>query len=66
MVPHRRSLSIRPFFTSRCTNSWLLFVMFNCLFLSFFPCGMLSQVWFLIVSIPDLHSYFQLKTVRKG
>ena len=38
---------------------WLLFVMFNCDFVTF-PCGILGQVWFLIVSIPDLYrlSYF--------
>ena len=33
--------------------SWLLFVMFNCDFVTF-PCGILGQVWYLIVSIPDL------------
>ena len=37
----------------------LLFVMFNCVFVTF-PCGILGQVWYLIVSIPDLwrFSYF--------
>ena len=34
-------------------SSWLLFVMFNCIFVTF-PCGILGQVWYLIVSIPDL------------
>ena len=34
-------------------TSWLLFVMFNCVFVTF-PCGILGQVWYLIVSIPDL------------
>ena len=34
-------------------TSWLLFVMFNCAFFAF-PCGILGQVWYLIVSIPDL------------
>ena len=40
-------------------TSWLLFVMFNCVFATF-PCGILGQVWYLIVSLPDLwlHSYF--------
>ena len=40
-------------------TSWLLFVMFNCGFVTF-PCGILGQVWYMIVSIPDLcHlSYF--------
>ena len=30
-----------------------LFVMFNCVFVTFL-CGILGQVWYLIVSIPDL------------
>ena len=34
-------------------TSWLLFVMFNCDFVTF-PCGILGQVLYLIVSIPDL------------
>ena len=34
-------------------TSWLLFVLFNCGFVTF-PCGILGQVWYLIVSIPDL------------
>ena len=40
-------------------TSWLLFVMFNCTFVTF-TCGILGQVWYLIVSIPDLCplSYF--------
>ena len=33
--------------------SWLLLVMFNCDYFTF-PCGILDQVWYLIVSIPDL------------
>ena len=39
--------------------SWLLFVMFNCVFITF-PCDILGHVWYLIVSIPDLCrlSYF--------
>ena len=38
---------------------WLLFVMFNCVFVTY-PCGILGQVFYLIVSIPDLCrlSYF--------
>ena len=36
-----------------CLTSWLSFVMFNCVFLTF-PCGILDQVWYLIVSIFDL------------
>ena len=40
-------------------TSWLLFVMFDCVFVTF-QCGILGQVWYLILSIPDLcHlSYF--------
>ena len=33
--------------------SWLLFVMSNYDFFTF-PCGILGQVWYLIVLIPDL------------
>ena len=41
-------------------TSWLLFVMFNCVFVPF-QCSILGQVWYLIVSIPDLCllSYFE-------
>ena len=41
-------------------TSWLLFVMSNCDFVTF-PCGILGQVWYLIVLIPDpcLLSYLQ-------
>ena len=40
-------------------TSWLLFVMLNCVFITF-TCGIFGQVWYLIVSIPDLYhlSYF--------
>ena len=40
-------------------TSWLLFVVFNCVFITF-TCGILGQMWCLIVSIPDLCrlSYF--------
>ena len=34
-------------------TTWLLFVKFNCVFVTF-PRGILCQVWYLIVSIPDL------------
>ena len=34
-------------------NSWLLLVMFDCVFVTF-PSGILGQVWYMIVSIPDL------------
>ena len=41
-------------------TSWLLIVMFKCVFVIFL-CGILGQVWYLIVSIPDLCniSYFK-------
>ena len=40
-------------------TSWVLFVMFNCDFVTS-PCGILGQIWYLIVLIPDLCrlSYF--------
>ena len=38
---------------------WLSFVMFNYVFVTF-PCGILGQVWYLIVSIPDLCRLFFL------
>ena len=40
-------------------TSWLLFVMFNCTFVTF-QCGILGLVWYLIVLIPDFCplSYF--------
>ena len=41
-------------------TSWQLFVMFNCDFVTF-PCGILGQVWFLIVLIPDLCRLSTLK-----
>ena len=39
-----------------------LFVMFYCVFATF-PCGILGQIWYLIVSIPDFCrlSYFLLE-----
>ena len=40
-------------------TAWLSFVMFNCVFVTF-PCGTLGQVWYLIVSIPDLCYLFYL------
>ena len=36
---------------------WLFFVMFNCGFV-IFKCGILGQVWYLIVSIPDVCHLF--------
>ena len=50
-------------------TSWLLFVILNSVFVTF-PCGILGQVRYLIVSIPDLCSlsYFRLMSflVLKG
>ena len=42
-------------------TSWLLFVMFSCVSVTFL-CGILSQVWYLIVSFPNLcrHSYLHI------
>ena len=47
-------------------TSWLLFVMFNCVFVTI-PCGILGQVWYLIVSIPELwrFSYFKYSVAVK-
>ena len=46
-------------------TSWLLFVMSNCDFVTF-PCGILGQLWYLIVLIPDLYhfSYFHYSILR--
>ena len=43
---------------------WLLSVIFYCAFV-IFPCGILGQMWYLIVSIPDLYhlSYFNCVAV---
>ena len=38
-------------------TSWLSFVMFNYVFVTF-PCGILGQVWYLIVSITFLTYLF--------
>ena len=48
-------------------TSWLLFVMFNCVFVTF-PCDILGQMWYLIVSIPDLCrlSYFVFGWTLRG
>ena len=41
-------------------TSWLSFVMFKCVFVTF-PCGILGQVWYLIISISDLCHLSYLK-----
>ena len=48
-------------------TSWLLLVMFNRVFVTF-PCGILGQAWYLIVSIPDFCrlSYFYNKSTTKN
>ena len=38
-------------------TTWLSFVMLNCVFVTF-PCGILGQMWYLILSIPDLCPYY--------
>ena len=38
----------------------LLCVVFSCVFVTF-PCGVLGQVWYLIVSIPDLYLLIYFK-----
>ena len=45
-------------------TTWLSFVMFHCVFV-FLPCGILGQVWYLIVSIPDLCYLSNLFKTRK-
>ena len=47
-------------------TSWFLFVMFNCVFVTI-PSGILGQVWYLIVSFPDLcHLSYFLTYVRSS
>ena len=41
---------------------WLLFAMFNYVFVTF-QCGILGQVWYLIVSIPDLCHLFYFNCI---
>ena len=45
-------------------TSLLLFAAFNCVFATF-PCGILGQVWYLIVSSPDACrlSYFKYRNI---
>ena len=44
-------------------TSWLSFVVLNCVIVTF-PFAILGQVWYLIVSIPDLCPLSYLHTVR--
>ena len=43
--------------------SWLSLMMFNCVFVTF-TCGILGQVRYLIVSIPDLCQLSYYRTTR--
>ena len=44
----------------------LLYVMFSCVLVTF-PCGVLCQVWYLIVLIPDLClTYFRQSVLSEG
>ena len=45
-------------------TSRLLFVMFKCDFVTF-PCGILGQVWYSIVMIPDLCRFSYFKSQNK-
>ena len=53
--------SLRPFghLLGKADRLDRLYVKFSCVFVTF-PCGVLGQVWYLIVSIPDfsLLTYF--------
>ena len=40
-------------------TTWLSFVILNCVFVTF-PSGILGQVWYLIVSIPDLCPFYYI------
>ena len=40
-------------------TSWLSFVMFNCVCVTF-QCCIIGQVWYLIVTIPVLYHFFTL------
>ena len=40
-------------------TSWLSFMVLNCVIVTF-PFGILGQVWYLIVSIPDLCPFLTL------
>ena len=52
----------RLFIAWKGLTSWLLLVLFIVFFVITFPCGILGQVWYLIVSFPDLCrlSYFEV------
>ena len=44
----------------KALNFWLLFMMFIVFFVTF-PCGNLGQVWYLIVSVPNLYRILPYK-----
>ena len=45
-------------------TTWLSFVMLNGVFVTF-PCGIMGQVWYLIVSIPDLCPFYYIVPSKK-
>ena len=53
---------------SKGLTTWLLYVMFIVFFFFAFQCGILGQVWYLIVSFPDLCrlSYFHMSQKLKS
>ena len=44
---------------------WLSFVMLNCVFVTF-RCGILGQVWYLILSIPDFATFLTVFLLYVG
>ena len=47
-------------------TSWLSFVMFNCVYVTFL-CGILGQMWYLLATIPDLcHLFYLFNIVPYG
>ena len=48
----RRFIAASSLPAGKGLTSWLSSVMLNCVYITF-PCDILSQVWYLIVSVPD-------------
>ena len=44
-------------------TTWLSFVMLNCVFVTY-PCGILGQMWYLILSIPDLCPFYYIVPIN--
>ena len=61
----RAVLSVHSSLVVTCCEMALLYVVFSCVFITY-PCGILGQVWCLIVSIRDLCllPYFVMKKIR--